>query len=329
MNTEWSRRLADAYRDISGQRHRVRLPETNLVVSGDSDCAQVRLKADAVEGNMQTNAAAFESWCLALHRWCGSKVELSWDSRENSDHWHYQRFLYRLQKLHSLFGDSWFSYADSSNALAESKVLKFPGGLWLNAGSSLAKVQKDRPSDAARWTEDHWECHLARPEVGWLDETFGFGSEAVKDQQFPVGLFTKSKPSKTSAIFPGAKSAVDILALDGKRLWVFELKKSGNVGFGALSELMFYAAVMRDAAEGKFNFADATAHSRSKISRAAIRDITEIHAVLLTPKPHPLIDGELFKILNDACRTHCSESAPSLNFRLHQFDPGKWSSSGR
>ena len=329
MNANWSRRLVSAYRDTTGERHKVRLPDAkSFVVSGNDGNAHVHLLVAAVVGNMQTNAAAFESWCLALHRWCGAKVELSWELPDDSDNQHYQRFLFRLQWFHSLFGDNWFSYKDPHNALAWSRVLKAADGLWLNVGGSVAKVQKVRPSDVRRWSEDHWECHLARPEVRWLEDTFGLRSQAVKEQQFPVGLFTNAKPSKASAVFPGAKSAIDLLALDGTGLWIFELKKSGNVGFGALSELLFYAAVMRDVAVGKFDFADPKGHTRSKISRGAIRDITEIEAVLLTPKPHPLIDGELLKMLNEASRTRWNESAPSVNFRLHQFDPEEWSSLG-
>jgi hypothetical protein len=70
------------------------------------------MKSKAILANLQTNAAAFEAWCLALRVWCEvEKIELRWQQpADNSpnEQCHYQRFLYRVERFRSLF-PSWFS----------------------------------------------------------------------------------------------------------------------------------------------------------------------------------------------------------------------------
>ena len=201
------------------------------------------------------------------------------------------------------------------------------GNLWLNVGGPTPKKQKPRPTDAKSWTEDHWECHLASAAVDHLEREFGFGT-ACKDQQVPVGLFSDSTPTAGAAVFPGAKSAIDIVAVDGKKLWIFELKRSGNVGFGALSELMFYTSVMRDAATGAFGFAEPkNGGSRAQhVTPSKIRQVTQINAVLLTPALHPLIDDDVLAMLNDACLRRLADG-PSVAFTAHAFTD-EWAVSG-
>lgn len=320
MNSEWSRRLSDGYRAATGKTRAVRLPsEASFVVSGAEGAAHLHLPSSAVSGNMQSNAGAFESWCLALRHWCGASVSLSWDAPGPDANLHYERFLYRLQRFDALFGDEWFVFADPTGAVARSKVNLNAGRLWLNVGGPKPKTQKLRPNDPKTWTEDHWECHLASSAIEHLEQRFGF-SPGCKDQQFPVGLFSESTPTAASAVFPGAKSAIDIVAVDRERLWMFELKRAGNVGLGALSELIFYTAVMRDAVTGAFGFAEPKGGvSRAeRVTPSKIRDVTEINAVLLTPALHPLIDDQVLAILNDACKKRLAEG-PSVAFSAHAF----------
>ena len=321
MNSEWSRRLSAGYYAAKGEKRAVRLPsEASFVVSGDDGTAHLHLPLSAVCGNMQSNAGAFESWCLALRRWCRATVSLTWEVPGEAANPHYERFLYRLKRIDALFGGDWFSFSDPTGALARSKVELNRGRLWLNVGGEKPKTQKPRPVDVKAWTEDHWECHLTHPEVDYLERAFGFGS-ACKDQQFPVGLFNERTPSTASAIFPGAKSAIDIVAVDGQQLWIFELKKSGNVGFGALAELMFYTAVMRDAATGAFGFAEPKRglSRSSNVTPSKIRQVTKINAVLLTPDLHPLIDDQVLVLLNDPCRRRLGGEGPTLEFASHGF----------
>jgi hypothetical protein len=321
MNSEWSRRLSAGYHAAKGEKRAVRLPsDASFVVRGDEGAAHLHLPLSAVCANMQSNAGAFESWCLALRRWCGATVSLTWDAPGEAANPHYERFLYRLNGFDALFGNDWFALSDPTGALTRSKVELNRGRLWLNVGGKKPKAHKERPADLNAWTEDHWESHLTHSGVDHLERKFGFGS-ACKDQQFPVGLFSECTPSARSAIFPGAKSAIDIVAVDGQKLWIFELKKSGNVGFGALSELMFYTAVMRDAATGVFCFAEPKRglSRTSNVTRDKIRQVTEINAVLLTPDLHPLIDDQVLVLLNDACRRRLGGEGPTVEFTSHGF----------
>ena len=144
MNTEWSRRLSAGYYAAKGHKRAVRLPsDASFTVSGDGDTAHLHLPMSAVIGNMQSNAGAFESWCLALRRWCDARVSLSWELPGDRGNLHYERFLYRLQRFDSLFGDDWFSYADQTGALARSKVN-------LNSGNCQSASKRDPLSACKR-----------------------------------------------------------------------------------------------------------------------------------------------------------------------------------
>jgi hypothetical protein len=327
MNADWSRRLSAGYYAATGKKRAVRLPgDAAFSVEGDGEIAHLKLPASAVTGNMQSNASAFESWCLALHRWCGATVALSWVEPGEGRHPHYERFLYRVKRFDSLFGKNWFSYSDPTDAIGRSRALSAEGGLWLNVGGDKPKTQKPRDKDPQFWTEDQWECHLANSDVSHLERTFDL-ADGVKDQQFPVGLFSDSTPALGNAIFPGAKSAIDIIALKDTRLWIFELKKAGNVGFGALSELMFYTSVMRDASTGTFGFARPKAGSRSAVSPEMIRQVLQIDAVLLTPDLHPLIDDGILDLINDACGARWADQGPAIRYATATFD-NTWAAEG-
>src|SRR5690606_26923601 len=148
MNSEWSRRLSAGYYAAKGEKRAVRLPsEASFVVSGDDGTAHLHLPLSAVCGNMQSNAGAFESWCLALRRWCRAMVSLTWEVPGEAANPHYERFLYRLKRFDALFGGDWFSFSDPTGALAQSKVELNRGRLWLNVGGERPKTQKPRPVD--------------------------------------------------------------------------------------------------------------------------------------------------------------------------------------
>jgi hypothetical protein len=330
MNVEWSRRLGAGYFAQTGRKRAVRFPgEESFKIDGDDDVARLHLPVTAVISNMQSNASAFESWCLALHRWCGARVVLSWDEpasetkETRNAHRHYQRFLYRLHRFNSLFGASWFSVDDAMGALGRGKVVASSRTLWLNTSGAKAKAM---PEAEAPWTEDRWECHLASREVRHLDRKLGLSSETIKHQQIPVGLFANPIPSDAAAIFPGAKSAIDIVALDHGNLWLVELKRDGNVGFGALSELLFYTWVIRDAARGLFDFARSKPNARVQLGRTELSAINTINGVLLAPTFHPLIDSTLLSLIAQATAKAWAGEGPSLRFSQHQFDPDTWKS---
>jgi len=93
-NTSLEKRLRSAC------EHNVRLP-SGISFTCRGTTVQMHLDSDCVRANMQTNAAAFEGWALALKRWLPdvAGVELSWDFDGNVCGPHYQRFLYRTKGL--------------------------------------------------------------------------------------------------------------------------------------------------------------------------------------------------------------------------------------
>ena len=62
-----------------GRRHQLKLP-SGISFTGSGDDACIVLSKDAVEDhNMQSDAAAFEAWALALHGYAGARtVSLDW-----------------------------------------------------------------------------------------------------------------------------------------------------------------------------------------------------------------------------------------------------------
>lgn len=71
---------------------------------------------------------------------------------------------------------------------------------------------------------------------------------------------------------------------------MLELKAEGNCKVGVLSELFFYAMVMRDEQLGKF------------VRRRNIERAKKIKAFILAPELHPLITQEVFDLLNEKLR---------------------------
>ncbi len=327
MSEDWSKRLNGCFNAGRGDadRRSVRLPaHPGLRFSGAGDVVQMHLSGAAVSGNMQTNAAAFESWALALHRWCGVGVTITWDEpvqtleskASDSARGHYQRFLYRLANFAELFSDDWLTVVDEKNALL-SRLTARGKPLYVNRGGSAEKKEPKGVLPHEKWSEDRWECHLASDKVTWLDDRFRIHN---KTQQFPVGLFNEPIPSNGSRVFPGAKSAIDIIAQTPSDIWIFELKKSGNIGFGALSELLFYTWFVRDLADGHFKQAATAGKSRVKF-QIEVEPNKAIHGVLLAEKVHPLIEDCLRLPTAAAGR----RSGRKIDFRFEDFDPGLWS----
>lgn len=123
-------------------------------------------------------------------------------------------------------------------------------------------------------------------------------------RQWPVGLFD-GKVAKGREIFTGRKSAIDLIGIRDDSLVLFELKKAGNRKVGAVSELLFYASVMRDAigAAPIFKFNSQTARENCAIGPEDIIRCTSTCAVSLAPDFHPLIsEPRMFEELNAAMK---------------------------
>ena len=327
MTQDWNRRLQAAFKEKGRERNRpVRLPSPlTMAVAGEGDHATIELTDRAVIGNMQENASAFEGWCLALHFWCGASVSLRWKApvagnteptaKEKVEARHYQRFLYRVERFKSLFPD-WFHIAPvDPNALraaliAKSPILNIAGDRTQKAGSRSATTSKTSP-------EYDLESRLLEDQD--FDRFFGFGPSAHKDRQFPVGLFS-SQVLRDNAIFPGGKGAIDLVCLDGKHLWLFELKAGGNIPIGTVTELIFYTSVLRDAQMGHFKFADGLSGHTVKTDHVGA--LEAVKAVMLGDDLHPLLsDAGILTLLNEAAelRWNNAAKAPHVSFKAAQI----------
>ena len=332
MAQNWNDRLRATYRENCRQepdwtKRPVRLPADGAMsVSGEANHAVIALTSDAIVRNMQSNAAAFEGWSLALRQWCGAeKVTLSWqapvpqhDPKENR---HYQRFLYRVERFSSLF--EWFDVA-TPDRLAPWR--QPTGNLYLNVAGDASKPKaSDRESSTKSSPETELERRLLTDEA--FHRHYKFAGDAnetkvVKDRQFPVGLFLEQRPTAASAVFPGGKGAIDLVCLDDRHLWLFELKARKNISVGTITEVLFYVSVIRDAVMGKFRFG-VSAGDRAIFRPEMVEQVDEITGVMLGHDLHPLIgDPKLLALLNDAVkeRWNCVSGSPAVSFRADQIE---------
>lgn len=275
----------------------VRLPTSSQIkIHRIDDDIHICMSASAVSGNMQTNAAGVEGWAMALRLWlkgCGNVI-LCWTRPETLNR-HYARFLYRVQRFEQLFPD-WFRVG-SPEHLADCAV-RAEGDLFLNVAGATSRepLEPKRETEIERGLVGKYE-NVLRQRLG-LD---------VVGRQFPVGLYRTSKLK--DAVFTGGTSAIDIVGVDADRFTLIELKAGKNIMVGALSELLFYAAVVRDAvvrddADTRFKFGGRTdGPSRSRIGAADVQGAKKVRAIFLGEHFHPLLEHpDLFPTLNDAAK---------------------------
>jgi hypothetical protein len=192
---------------------------------------------------------------------------------------HYARFLYRVNNFRSLFGD-WFVVQDNGALLEFQKLIS--GKLFLNVArdrtnSAAADLQLSKGDGTERKAEADLEFKLR--DSAEFAEHYGLKQGQI-GRQLPVGLFSESKPTKKSAIFTGGKSAIDLIGLSGSTLWLFELKAGKNIPAGILSEMLFYAGMLRDTVRGRFRFAP-DMKSGMKIQPSQFDEVNRIEAVML------------------------------------------------
>lgn len=297
QDLEQALREAHHRHTAASKQRTIKLP-SKLHIERDSNGLLFRLDAASVSSNMQTDAAAFEGWALTMRLWLGEQaiphILLDWavpDVRSG----HYERFLYRAAQFLTLFPE-WFSVAEpqelqNRRTLTE-KVLK------LNIPSS--KTSSSPPVN--KFPEYEFETGLINS--GHLREHFHL--ERV-DRQFPVGLFA-DEVSDATRIFPGGKSAIDIVGVgDDDRLWIFELKAGNNVKVGILSELLLYTGLMREASglTTRIEFEVAGETTRALVYPEHVKRCSGINAVMLVEHLHPLLEHpKLLSTLNSAADIH-------------------------
>ncbi len=287
-----------------------RFPKSSEIeLGGTIEQATITMKEKGLHANMQSDAAAFEAWALALLCHCGvQSVQISLDksvqinldtgaAKEGSQH--YERFLYRLKRFTELFPD-----CVTSTFVPKPKALGQGRRIWnqSNARSGSPDANStERMLAASRENPRESDLELA------LEISSAFKSRFQHDKvmrQWPVGLFDE-RVADGNQIFTGGKSGIDLIGIRGNALVLFELKKAGNEKVGAVSELLFYASVMRDAigASAIFEFESQKARKNCAIGPEDIIRCSRVCAVLLAPRFHPLItEPRMFEELNSAMK---------------------------
>jgi hypothetical protein len=141
-------------------------------------------------------------------------------------------------------------------------------------------------------------------------------------RQWPVGLFEgRVAKNKYNSLFTGGKSAIDLIGISNNTLVLFELKTHLNRNVGAISELLFYASVMRDAIRGDFQFEDQSLPKNCAVTPGDILRCSNIRAVLIAPRTmHPLIQNPaIFRELNAALAQHWINPSHSKQRRSKIF----------
>jgi len=270
---------------------------------------EIEMGPKQVIANLQTDAAAFEGWALAIKRWAGAEergleVHLRWKPPRkvingSSKHLlHYERFLYRVIRFKE--NVDWFKVARGCNEhLEKSKVLTRNGKpknkeavFLVNVPGERTEHKVSKASNALRMSERDIEIWFRRHPKQLL-ESIGWGGKLKR--QVPVGIFD-GKITSGKRVFPGASGKVDLAATDSKKgVALFELKKPGNSKIGALSELLYYTHVIRDIGtvfsyrpEDMGEFED------------AIASATRVRGFMLATELHPLLDKEVFGLLKKA-----------------------------
>jgi len=253
-----------------------------------------------VAKNMQTDAAAFEGWALALKAvFPELLVQLDWDAPPEANNKHYQRFLYRVHKFKEAFF-GWFCVARNYE---QDLRIKRGGNYVLNVPTKQRDGKSNKQDASTGGSERAVEKQFMRNA-----QTLLLAAGMEKGQlgnQLPIGLF-EGRVSKLPghAVFTGGASAVDLWAVseDNTVLSIFELKGSENRKVGVISELFFYAMVIRDIACGEFRF------DQKKYDGVVpwppdyiTRKIRRINAYVLAQGLHPLYEDELvFELLNSS-----------------------------
>jgi hypothetical protein len=300
-NTGWQREL----RKLPGLKYCEFPKNTEIEISGSHDQATITMTLKGLQANMQTDAAAFEAWALTLlcHlRVRPIKIKLGSEAARG-DGGHYQRFLYRLERFRELFPDGEVVASlgtNRSKALNPgiSRVLNVPGRRQpLRNNESEIRFRAVSDADRDKISESVLEKALE------ISPAFKkrFNLHKVM-RHWPVGLFEGSVKTG-NRIFPGGSSSIDLVGIRDDTLVVFELKTGRNRKVGGVSELLFYASVMRDAIgpSPSFKFKSEGEIENCAISPKDVARCSKVCAVLLAPRVHPLIlQPQLLAGLNEA-----------------------------
>ena len=276
---------------------------SKLDVSIIDNTLYITIDAEGVLQNMQNDASAFEGWIFCIKSLISAidKTIIDWEkpafsSEEKiykSQKKHYNRFWVRV--IWFIENYSWAAVANNK----EEEICDFNRSLkQLTLNYPLQKSKdKSRKSDTDQKMK--YEAMLETAIYQYLSKT-GFSNH-----QLPMGLFDRTV-SLNTAITPGGASQADLWKIENGDFTVYELKdciNTDNTHVGIITELMFYANVLyRLLITQDIHYpSDTEALRNSKRDKATrgiehILDaiyhhsITNIKAVLLTDRLHPLIE---------------------------------------
>ena len=277
----------------------VNLP-TDLGLELVQDQLVITLQGNATITNMQADASSFEGWALVLKRWMPEvkKVTIKWgkpSSERTLEKQHYQRFLYRVKRFCNAY--SWCEIDKKSTSLLLSSLISKDDKFILNTPTSERSRNYTTKKELYLYSEIELEEFILSD--ARVSEKFkqNFDLKYV-DNQLPVGVF-KDAVSNSTKIFTGGKSAIDIWGINtAGDCCIFELKNSKNRKVGALTEMLFYSFVVNDVTQGVFEFNTLEYKGLQDIAKAK-----KVKCFLLAPSVHPLIDKEVFELLNSSSST--------------------------
>ena len=284
--------------------------------------------------NMQEDTADFESIIISIWSVDRSKtIKLTFEKyveeHDESARLHYMRFLYRVMRFRERYKDKGFILDDDDNVAEIDRFEKLykdaleNGKLWITKPQTQSGLKGyDKDSDtiiSKEVTENHLEkWFVFQSQKKQLPEQMrkAFGNNRLYDQ-LPCGMFINEVSSSTRLFNAGY---FDLWGVnDRNELCVFELKKENNKKLGIISELFFYAMVMKDmkkASKGKY--------SRIRVNHRGFKSFVEnekdevINAFFLVPELHSFLENperkkEFIKVLN--------EPNDGIKFGLITFDP--------
>lgn len=245
--------------------------------------------------NMQTNDSAFEGWGVCLKYNLPNlieDIEVAWDIKNvDESNLHYKRFLYRVWKFTNTFHWAKCSVYDFRKYNTDGWIINYP------------KIETTS-------TAEKPEAKLEREYIELHDLNYDHISN-----QLPVGLFNK-KIRTSSRETPGQNSQIDIWAIKGDTLCIFELKVDTNKSVGIITELMFYVNVMNDLIAGAIQFDEKSEsvtirHFDKLITAIKSKEIKKIEGCFLTSNLHPLITSRVIDGIN-SCLTNISYNKKSI-----------------
>lgn len=282
----------------SGNKN-VKLPR-DIKVSVNNNLLTLFLKEDKIIKNLQEDNSSFEAWAIILKRWIHEieNVEIVWETpklnntENNKEQQHYRRFLYRIKNFEKSY--SWVYIADRNSI--ENKIFE-KTNLILNIPSARKKNILEKNLNLKRKEiDDYSESQLEKlimSDEKILKNFYEIFKIKEPENQLPVGVFD-GQLKKENKFFTGGKSAIDIWGFNKENEFcLFELKKYNNKKVGVISEMLFYSWIMNDIRLNEITFNHQKHEKLKPIIHSKI-----INCYLLARRSHPLIDDQIFKMMN-------------------------------